>query len=798
MLNPSALLTSRLTEIVSTYGLSVLPSEPTHHGLNGTSSQIDLTLTVQTERVKLYIQLPVPGISRHDMLCLAYSIKVPKYPVRMIRYRDFRRLDADVLSECLGEVRWMDVMSDNHIDHVDQKAMLVSDLLLEVFDRVAPMVEKRATRPPIPWMNSNIKTNMALRDQLWSKYKRTRLPADRVAYTTQKNATNYMIRRAQRQFSAGILRGGAKSTWRKLNFLGIGNLKSSPPVIFELDELNNYFVSVVASPCPVLKESVLQAIQSEADTYNIPSEVSFTFEEVTEEKVGSAILGIKSLARGYDGIDIRMLKLSLPHILPAVTHVFNESLTSGVFPSSWCSAEVVPLNKVVSPASCGDYRPVAILPVLSKALERIATLQMLQYIEYFNIMDPYQSGFRRQHSTATALVKVTDDIRLALDTRKVTVLVLLDMSKAFDSVDFDVLLAMLGRVRFSSSALSWIESYLRGRRQRVKQHGQVSDWKDISSGVPQGSVAGPLLFSLYISGIQHVFQFCKYHTYADDIQIYVHCLPEKLAETIRMLNGELAKFQDWARKLFLKPNPSKTKALIIGTDHFHSSVLPTISVPPILLDGTEIPVVKDARNLGVVIDSSLSFSAHISHLRKKVFYCLYTLGRFKKLFPMELKRKLVESLIFPHFDYCDSVYGGLNGELGQSLQMAQNACVRFACNLRKFDHLTDSYAQLGWLKLNQRREIHALTLLFKVLNTLKPQYLRDIFGFLSEAGQYQTRSQNTRVLEIPLHRTLAYSNSFHVRTVRLWNDLPVVFRNAISVESFKILIADYYNESLEV
>ncbi|KAI5696165.1 hypothetical protein M8J75_009116 [Diaphorina citri] len=124
MLNPSALLTSRLTEIVSTYGLSVLPSEPTHHGLNGTSSQIDLTLTVQTERVKLYIQLPVPGISRHDMLCLAYSIKVPKYPVRMIRYRDFRRLDADVLSECLGEVRWMDVMSDNHIDHVDQKAML--------------------------------------------------------------------------------------------------------------------------------------------------------------------------------------------------------------------------------------------------------------------------------------------------------------------------------------------------------------------------------------------------------------------------------------------------------------------------------------------------------------------------------------------------------------------------------------------------------------------------------------------------------------------------------------------------
>ncbi|KAI5739250.1 hypothetical protein M8J77_016864 [Diaphorina citri] len=792
VLNTTSHLTCRLNEILSTYNVSILPSGPTHHSLHtATSTQIDLTLTVQTERVKLYKQHSAPGISRHDMLCLAYSIKVPKYPVKYVRYRDLGRLNEDTLSEYLDSVDWNPLMSDG--DSVDQAVEIFTELLLGVFDQVSPVVEKRVTRPPVPWMTPAIKSSMAVRDKLWTKYKRTRLPQDRVAFTAQKNATNYLVRRAQRRFSFSILRGSSKSTWRKLNYLGIGNLKSSPPVTFTLDELNDYFTSVVPNPCPRLKREVLLELRNNVSRPDIPPDVSFSFEEVSERTVSSAILSIKSKARGCDEVDIIMLKMSLPHILPVITRVFNDSLSSGVFPSGWRSAEVIPLNKVVSPSSCGDFRPVAILPVLSKALEKVAVSQIQQYMETFNLLDPFQSGFRRQHSTTTALVKVTDDIRLALNARKLTILALLDMSKAFDSVDFDVLLEMLRRLKFTTSALSWIDSYLRGRRQRVKQQNQFSEWKNINSGVPQGSVAGPLLFAIYISGIQRVFQHCKYHIYADDIQIYIHCLPGDLADAIDMMNEDLNRFHEWASKLLLTPNPSKSKALVIASQRFRTANIPSLSVPPILLNGAVIPIVNVAKNLGVMVDDTLSWKEHVKHVRKKVFYCLYTLGKFRGIFPMELKRKLVECLVFPHFDYCDQVYGGLSGELAQSLQVAQNACVRYVCNLRRYDHVSDFYTQLKWLSLEKRRNVHDLTLLFKILTTQMPHYLHEVFQYLSDLGHYPTRSQNTRALEIPLHRTLAYSNSFHIRAARLWNNLPVDIRNTLSTDGFKVLVKEFFS-----
>ncbi|KAL1445910.1 hypothetical protein WDU94_005593 [Cyamophila willieti] len=637
-------------------------------------------------------------------------------------------------------------------------------------------------------MNADIKRSMNLRDKLWIKYRRTKNSEDRIRYNAQKNATNYAVRRAQQHFSKGILKGGSKSTWNRLRSLGLGKIKSSAPLLVDLDQLNQYFVSVVPEPCPSVKNRILNEIESGQITLASPDS-SFNFVEVSEADVSTAILSIKSKASGYDGMDGKMVRTVLPCILPVLTHIFNKSLTTGVFPTEWKSANVVPLQKVTSPSSCNDYRPISLLPLLSKALEKLAIWQIIDYAESQNVLDLFQSGFRRRHSTATALVKVTDDIRLSLDAGKVTFLVLLDMSKAFDSVDFDVLLATLKRMGLSENALSWIDSYLRGRRQRIMHDGKYSEWKPIKSGVPQGSVAGPLLFAIYISSLQRVFHRVKYHVYADDIQIYTHCMPREMTDTIRELNKELECFREWTKSLFLCPNPQKTKAMAFGPRSVMNT-LDTADLPPIILDGVSIPLVSNARNLGVYIDNKLSWECHVSEVRKRVYYSLHNLSGFRKVFPQVLKKRLIEALVLPLFDYCDVVYcPNLRAELKQSLQLAQNACVRYVCNLRKFDRVSEHYLRLDWLRLDTRQNLHMLLLLYNILRSQGPQYLQETWNYL------QTRRLNSLgLLEIPRHKTQIYGDSYHVSVARQWNSLHRDIRDSQSLGQFKSSLVKHLKE----
>lgn len=195
----------------------------------------------------------------------------------------------------------------------------------------------------------------------------------------------------------------------------------------------------------------------------------------------------------------------------------------------------------------------------------------------------------------------------------------------------------------------WIESYLRDRRQRVSCEGKLSDWLPIRSGVPQGSMAGPLLFALYISSIRGVWtlQVSCLRGWCPSL----YCLPEDIARTIQLLNDDLGRFSLWAKSLFLITNPSKTQALVVATNNFVTT-LSSLNLPSVMLNANPIPFSNNAKNLGIYIDTTLSWSRHVSEIRKKVFYSLHTLSKFRNVFPIYLKKKLIESLILPIFDYC--------------------------------------------------------------------------------------------------------------------------------------------------
>lgn len=255
--------------------------------------------------------------------------------------------------------------------------------------------------------------------------------------------------------------------------------------------------------------------------------------------------------------------------MPVLGHIFNFSLQNSCFPELWKLANITPIAKVKNPSECKDYRPVSILCVLGKVLEKLVHKQVSLFAAENNIIPPLQSGFRSGHSTVSALIKVTDDIRKAIDDRKMTVLVLLDLSKAFDCVHHQLLLSKLRVMGFSDAVVRWFKSYLTHRFIRVLVgDGVASEWAEILTGVPQGSVLGPLLFSLYLFDLMTVLKHCRFHFYADDVQLYVHFLLADLSRALSLIAADIAHVITFMNCHNLMLNVDKTQAMIMGTQQY--------------------------------------------------------------------------------------------------------------------------------------------------------------------------------------------------------------------------------------
>lgn len=299
---------------------------------------------------------------------------------------------------------------------------------------------------------------------------------------------------------------------------------------------------------------------------NVKSSVNshLTFVSIDEIEVLKIISGIKSNATGADGINILTLNLCIPYLLPYITHIINFCLMNSVFPTSWKKAHVIPIPKISNPQNFNDLRPISILPTLSKVLEKAIENQMLEHLNKNNIIQATQSGFRSGHSCTTALLKITDDVLEAFDKGKLTLLILLDYSKAFDTLNHNILNAVLHFIGFNESSLNLLSDYLTNRSQAVKYESNISNYLCLDKGVPQGSILGPLLFSIYTSNFPTAFASCSQHYYADDTQLYFSFSLEESVQAISALNYDLINLGVFSRNHCLKLNSSKTKAIIFG------------------------------------------------------------------------------------------------------------------------------------------------------------------------------------------------------------------------------------------
>ena len=336
---------------------------------------------------------------------------------------------------------------------------------------------------------------MDTRDRLKESFNKTRDTKFWDAFKILKNGVTKMMRKSQIKLFNEEINAKVKcakdfyNSATKLNIIAEKNFSGKGYSNFSATELNDCFLS---NNNEEIDQTFIDEKITEMYNNTIPCIHQFSFEHVTELEVIKTVKAISTNSRGIDDINGYVLKLLINRISGVLTHIINISFEHNVFPDRWKLAIIKPIPKMLCPLQPSDFRPISLLPTLSKIIEKLANRQIVKYVTKHCLLDPYQSAYRTNHSTTTALVKICDDILESIEDNEVTLMVFLDFSKAFDTVNHRLLLEKLKIMGFEPSALDWVKSYLSNRYQMVKMGNTSSEWKLIKNGVPQGSILGPL------------------------------------------------------------------------------------------------------------------------------------------------------------------------------------------------------------------------------------------------------------------------------------------------------------------
>lgn len=771
----------KLRSLVSSVNMHILQLNATHHAPHCNPSLLDLIIVSDPSKVATHGQLSA-SFSYHDLLFLSYKIRPPKRKSKFLFLRSFKNIDMDRLMEDAGRIDWSPVYDCNDVDSM---VSLFNKLVLELYDKHAPLKKVKVKHLPAPWLSDGIKQQMSKRDKAKRRYRRDPTEENWSSYKKLRNRCSRLCRDAKRRHIHNSIKNfNTAQVWQFLKSFGIGKVANDSAPEINLNAINEHF-----SKSPVtLDDNVKSSTLNYLSSLSLPNCSSFSFRPAAEGDIKRAILSISTKAVGDDGLHLQMLLPILNVLVPVILHLVNYSLFTSSFPSAWKKAHVLPLPKVSNPSSVTQFRPISILPILSKVLESVVNNQLSNYLSSNSLLSPYQSGFRPGHSTVSALVKITDDIRLAMEHKLLTVLVLLDFSSAFNSVDFDILLGILSSLGVSSSAAAWFNSYLRGRSQSVRCNEASSEWCDLAAGVPQGGVLSPLLFSVFINAVTKSLA-SHYHLYADDLQLYQHFKLEEISSAIDAINNDLGNIGNWAESFGLLVNPAKSQALIIGGRYFLNKLQ---SPPQVFFDNTVIPYSSHVKNLGILMDCNLSWGMHVAEVSRRVFCSFQSLKRLQKFLPFQTKITLAQSLLLSLLDYADVCFLDATEELLDKLERLQNLCIRFIFGLRKYDHVSEFRSRLKWLPIRRRRDVHILSFLYSLLhNSHSPSYLRERFEFLVPRDK-PCRSSSSLLLRVPPHASSRYGGSFTVHAVRLWNSLPNTIRGSSSLDVFRRRIKEHF------
>ena len=559
-------------------------------------------------------------------------------------------------------------MSRNPPEALEDLTKCYNSTLKVVLDKHAPLITRSIKeRPRVPWFNEEIKMAKRGRRKAEKRWRRTKLYTDLAAFKVKRNATTALMNKARREFYTNFIEENSKDQ-KKLfaasnRLLNRGSADCLPPTIDKAqfaEDIGKFSVQKIVN------------IRSRLDSHGAADchkhhkegiESSFVhlteFEMLTEQDVKSLMQYSSSKSCVLDPMPSTLVS-RCDVLLPVLTSLINMSLKSGHFPVAWKEALVLPLLKKLGlNILFKNVRPVSNLPFVSELTESAVYNQIHSHICENNLYPSNQSSHRKNYGTETALLRVKNDILLNMNKQHVTLLVLLDLSAAFDTVDHNVLLSRLhSKFGISGMALEWFSSYLRGRSQRVMVQGNLSQNLNLDFGVPQGSCLGPLLFTIYASKLFDVIkaQLPTVHCYADDTQLYVSFSPNKSIgqfEAVTAIQHCVDDIRNWMTNDKLLLNDDKTEFLMIGT----KQQLAKVNIDHLIIGGSIIRPKEVVKNLGAWLDSTLSMN--VNNTCSNAFYYLYNIRRIRKYLFRRSTETLIHAFVSSRVDYCNSLLYGL-------------------------------------------------------------------------------------------------------------------------------------------
>lgn len=785
--------TKRLLRNLSELGLKQYVLNPTR--ITKTSkTTIDLVFSNFSTKTKILL---TPKISDHQIVNILLNGENSNIKDREILKRDYKKINTNMYIELFNT----NIRQDKYDASIsiNQMANNYIKRTVDTLDELAPVVKKKVKAKWInkPWITNEIKIAQRNRDNAYTNARQTNKLDDWLSYKNERNKAVHIARVHKRQYYENKIdqnKTDSKKMWKEMKEL-IGTKRQVEEVEYitfkeekctkqeEICErFNKYFVTSI--------DDIIKEIGTEPRTYmdnRVEIKIGM-FRRVEWLEVDGIIKNLENKKGTEEGITTEIMKLNWKANSKAFLTVINRSLETGICPEEWKTSLIIPIQKVKGSKKAEEYRPINILPIYEKIIEKIVHTRLIEYLEMYDIITENQSGFRKGISCEMALQKTLIQWREYMDKGEMIGVVFIDFKRAFETINRNTLMDKLLQYGIGGKVMEWIKSYLTNRKQKTKYQNCTSAEMIIAHGVPQGSVLGPLLFIIYINDIVNEFRTVKCNLFADDMILYVN---GDNADTIEhKLNQELQNVAKYLRINSLKLNIRKTKFMLVR-DH-RKQIQPNRC--NIKIDDEVIEEIKETKYLGIVIDENLSFNQQAEFIIKKVAKKVNFLYRINRYVSMYTRVTIYKTIVAPHFDYCNTIMVNFSKFNIQRLQKIQNRAMRAILRCDRYTPIKSMLEALCFMSIQQRIYYNTCILVYKIVNNRAPDYLTREIRLTGNDHNYNTRNRGQ--IEIKYCRKKTAEKSLTQSGVRMYNQLPNEIRNAETVNSFKRKLKEYVRDNV--